>query len=118
MQPFYKILFMNQILINNYSLWVDYVGLSFLIFFIGISGIIFNYKNLLITMLSIELMYLGIITAFLIVSSATFDPKGQIYALVLLILAASESSIGLGMLIVLYRFGNSIEFSEYQSLKG
>ena len=46
------------------------------------------------------------------------NPKGQIYANFLLILAAAESAVGLGLLIVLYRFGNSIEFQEYQKLKG
>jgi NADH-quinone oxidoreductase subunit K len=63
-------------------------------------------------------MYLGITICFIIVSSSTTDPKGQIYALLLLILAAAESAIGLGVLIVLYRFGSSIEFQDYQELKG
>ena len=49
---------------------------------------------------------------------ATADPKGQIYAILLLVLAAAESAIGLGVLIVLYRFGASIDFHEYQELKG
>jgi len=103
---------------ESHFFWFDYLNVAILTFFIGLSGLIFNYRNFLITMLSIELMYLGLIVAFLIVASVTYDPKGQVYALVLLILAASESSIGLGMLIVLYRFGNSIDFTEYQFLKG
>ena len=69
-------------------------------------------------MFCIELMYLGITVSFILVSYHTFDPKGQVYALFLLILAASESAIGLGMLIVLYRFGRSITFDSYQQLKG
>ena len=99
-------------------LWVDYVFLFYFLFLIGLSGIIFNYKNYLVTMFCIELMYLGITVCFIIVSVSTADPKGQIYAILLLILAAAESAIGLGLLIVLYRFGNSIEFQEYQKLKG
>jgi NADH:ubiquinone oxidoreductase subunit K len=63
-------------------------------------------------------MYLGITICFIIVSISTSDPKGQIYAILLLILAAAESAVGLGLLIVLYRFGNSIEFQAYQKLKG
>lgn len=78
----------------------------------------FNYKNYLVTMFCIELMYLGITICFIIVSVSTADPKGQIYAILLLILAAAESAVGLGLLIVLYRFGNSIKFQEYQKLKG
>jgi NADH:ubiquinone oxidoreductase subunit K len=69
-------------------------------------------------MFCIELMYLGITLCFIIVSISTSDPKGQIYALLLLILAAAESAVGLGILIVLYRFGSSIEFQNYQELKG
>jgi len=100
------------------SLWIDYLFLFYLLFLIGLTGIIFNYKNYLITMFCIEIMYLGITLCFIIVSISTADPKGQIYALLLLILAAAESAIGLGILIVLYRFGSSIEFQGYQELKG
>jgi len=69
-------------------------------------------------MMCVELMYLSIIVSFVIHSSSTFDPKGQIYALILLIIAASESAVGLGMLIVLYRFGDSVTFRGYSELKG
>jgi len=99
-------------------LWIDYVFLFYLLFLIGLTGIIFNYKNYLVTMFCIELMYLGITICFIIISVSTADPKGQIYAILLLVLAAAESAIGLGVLIVLYRFGNSIEFQDYQELKG
>jgi len=99
-------------------LWIDYVFLFYLLFLIGLTGIIFNYKNYLITMFCIELMYLGITICFIVISVSTADPKGQIYAILLLVLAAAESAIGLGVLIVLYRFGNSIEFQDYQELKG
>lgn len=104
--------------IAGFPLWVEYLFFFYLLFLIGLTGIIFNYKNYLITMFCIELMYLGITICFIIVSSSTTDPKGQIYALLLLILAAAESAIGLGVLIVLYRFGSSIEFQDYQELKG
>ena len=69
-------------------------------------------------MLSIELMYLGITLCFIVIGSATTDPKGQIYAIILLIIAAAESAVGLGLLIVLYRFGKSIDFADYTDLKG
>ena len=104
--------------IYSIPLWVDYLFLFYFLFLIGLSGIIFNYKNYLVTMFCIELMYLGITICFIIVSISTADPKGQIYAILLLILAAAESAIGLGLLIVLYRFGNSINFEDYQKLKG
>jgi NADH:ubiquinone oxidoreductase subunit K len=98
--------------------WTDSLMLFFLLFFIGLTGIIFNYRNYLVTMLCIEIMYLGITVCFLIVGVSTADPKGQIYALILLIIAAAESAVGLGLLVVLYRFGRSIDFQDYQELKG
>jgi NADH:ubiquinone oxidoreductase subunit K len=97
--------------------WVDSLFLFYLLFLIGLLGMIFNYKNYLVTMFCIELMYLGITICFVIVSISTADPKGQIYAILLLVLAAAESAIGLGVLIVLYRFGSSIDFRDYQELK-
>ncbi len=69
-------------------------------------------------MFCIELMYLGITISFIIMANATLDFKGQIYAILLLILAAAESAVGLGILIVLYRFGESINFETYQELRG
>jgi NADH:ubiquinone oxidoreductase subunit K len=99
-------------------LGIEFLALVFFIFLIGLSGLVFNHKNFLLTLFSIEIMYLGITLSFIIVSVTTHDPKGQIYAIVLLIIAAAESAIGLGMLIVLYRFGQSINFEDYQELKG
>ena len=106
----------NQL--THVTSWTESLLLFLLLFFIGLSGIVFNYRNYLVTMLCIEIMYLGITVCFLIVSVATADPKGQIYGLILLIAAAAESAIGLGVLVVLYKFGNSIDFSDYQELRG
>jgi NADH:ubiquinone oxidoreductase subunit K len=103
---------------NSIPIWIDCLFLFYFLFLIGLTGIIFNYRNYLVTMFCIELMYLGITICFIIISISTADPKGQIYALLLLVIAAAESAIGLGVLIVLYRFGNSIEFNNYQELKG
>jgi NADH-quinone oxidoreductase subunit K len=97
---------------------IDYLCLSYLVFSIGLFGLIFNYKNFLVSMLSIEVMYLGIITGFAIVSIITYNYFCQIYALAALILAASESAIGLGILIVLFKFGRNVDFTTYEELKG
>jgi NADH-quinone oxidoreductase subunit K len=63
-------------------------------------------------------MYFGIAVSFIFISYANKDIQGQIYALTLVVLAAAESAIGLGILIVLYKFGKSIDFNNYQLLKG
>jgi len=102
----------------NILLGVEFLALVYFIFLIGLSGLVFNHKNFLLTLFSIEIMYLGITLGFIVISIMTGDPKGQIYAIILLIIAAAESAIGLGMLIVLYRFGQSINFEDYQELKG
>jgi len=91
---------------------------SFFLFFAGILGMIFNYKNFLITMMCVELMYLGAITSFVMYGTACQDSRGSIYGLLLLILAACESAVGLGILIVLYRFGRSVDFSDFEELGG
>lgn len=94
------------------------LGLAISLILIGFAGIITNNKNILITMLCVELVYISVIFFFLVMSNYYVDIKGQIYALSLLIIAASESAIGLGLIIVLYRFGKSINFYDYQELRG
>ena len=69
-------------------------------------------------MLSIEVMYLGIIAGFAISSIIAYNHFSQIYALSTLILAASESAVGLGILIVLFKFGRNVDFATYEELKG
>jgi NADH:ubiquinone oxidoreductase subunit K len=112
---------MNELLLTyspNTLLGTQFLALVYLVFLIGLSGLVFNHKNFLLTLFSIEIMYLGVTLAFIIISISTGDVKGQIYAILLLIIAAAESAIGLGILIVLYRFGKSINFEDYQELKG
>lgn len=112
----------QQVLVaNNASNMIylfDYLNLSYLLFLIGIVGMLFNYKNFLITMLNIELMYLGIVTGFALFSIILNDDIGQIYAITVLILAASESAVGLGILIVIFKYGQSVDFSQYERLHG
>src|ERR1700722_14443919 len=103
---------------NSFPLGGKELILFYVLFLIGLTGIIFNYKNYLVTMFCIEIMYLGITVCLVIVSTLNLDLKGNIYAILLIIGAAAESSVGLGILIVLYRFGKSIEFETYQELKG
>ena len=96
----------------------SYLSFAFLLFISGLFGMLFNYKNFLVTILSIEIIYLGAISSFILYGTIANNPFGAIYGLILLILAACESGIGLGILIVLYRFGNTIELRDYQHLHG
>jgi len=96
----------------------NWLAFSFLLFLAGLLGILFNYKNFLVTMLAVEMIYLGVISSFVLHGVVCNDPQGAIYGLFFLILAACESGVGLGILIVLYRFGKTVELSDYQTLHG
>ena len=111
-------LYFSETLLDLSCSWIEHLIFFYLLFLIGLTGIIFNYKNYLVTMFCIELMYLGITISFIVWANIIVDFKGQIYAILLLILAAAESAVGLGILIVLYRFGESINFETYQELRG
>lgn len=89
-----------------------------IIFWIGVIGILFKRNNIFLVLFSIELMYLGIISTYLLLSVVTKITLGQIYGLIILIIAASESAVGLGILITLYRWGRNLEFNSYDELSG
>jgi NADH-quinone oxidoreductase subunit K len=96
----------------------NFLILSTIIYFLGIFGIVLNRRNFLITMLFIEVMYVGIFL-FLIGSAMYLNtPLGQIYALMILVTAACESAVGLGILLVLFKNDNSIEFLQFTELRG
>lgn len=69
-------------------------------------------------MMCIELTYLGSSLTFIINSVYFFDPVGQLYSLLLIILAAAEAAVGLGLLIVIFRLERRIDFSGFRSLRG
>jgi NADH-quinone oxidoreductase subunit K len=69
-------------------------------------------------MMCIELAYLGVSLTFIINSLYFFDPLGQLYSLFLIILAAGEAAVGLGLLIVIFRIEQRIDFATYRALRG
>lgn len=95
-----------------------WLTVSFCLFFIGLAGMAFNYKNFLVTMMCVEIMYLGAVTSFVFYGLAFHDITAAIYGLLVLIFAACESAVGLGLLISVYRFGRTIGFNALISLGG
>tara|TARA_B100000768_G_scaffold178446_1_gene194244 strand:+ start:2836 stop:3138 length:303 start_codon:yes stop_codon:yes gene_type:complete len=87
-------------------------------FFIGVSGIIFNKKNSILILISVELMLLAINFIFLVSSVYLDDRIGQIFALLVLTVAAAESSIGLGLLVVYYRVQGSVSIESINLMRG
>ena len=78
--------------------------LSLVLFLIGVLGFVLNRKNIILMLISIEIMLLAI-TFLILVSSLNFnDILGQIYAIYIIAIAGAESAIGLGILVAFYRF--------------
>ena len=95
-----------------------YLTLGAIIFAIGTVGIFLNRKNIIIILMSIELMLLAININFVIFSVYLDDMTGQIFALFILTIAAAESAIGLAILVVYYRIKGIISINFINSIKG
>jgi NADH-quinone oxidoreductase subunit K len=84
----------------------------------GLSGIAFNRKNVLILLMSIELMLLAINFHWIGFSLVLEDVMGQVFALFILTVAAAESAIGLGILVIYYRVRGTIGMDWVNLLRG
>jgi NADH-quinone oxidoreductase subunit K len=85
--------------------------LTCIVFFIGLVGIILNRRNILVIIMSIELLLLAVNLNFAAISIYLDDIVGQIFVIFILTIAAAESAIGLAIITVLYRLKNSIELN-------
>jgi len=97
--------------------FVNFSMLSFFLFFVGLAGIFLNRKNVLLVLMSIELVLLAVNFNFLVSSSYVDDRFGQIFALFILTVAAAESSIGLAILVFYYRLKRTIALEHVNLLK-
>lgn len=95
-----------------------YLTLAAILFTIGIFGIFLNRKNVIIILMSIELMLLAVNTNFLVFSLYVDDLVGQVFALFILTVAAAESSIGLALLVIYYRARGTVAVEFMNLLKG
>ncbi len=95
-----------------------YLIISVSLFLIGILGIFLVKKNIIIILMSIELMLLAININFIVFSVYLDDITGQVFAIFILTVAAAESAIGLAILVVYYRIKGIISINFINSLKG
>ena len=95
-----------------------YLFLGAIIFTLGVLGIFLNKKNLIIILLSIELILLSVNINFIAFSAYINDISGQIFAMLTLTVAAAEAAIGLAILVVFFRNLGSIEVNKINQLKG
>lgn len=96
----------------------DFLMVAAILFGLGIAGIIVNRKNIIVLMMSIELMLLAVNTNFIAFSYFLGNNVGQVFVFFILTVAASEAAIGLAILVVLFRRANTIEVENLDSLKG
>jgi len=87
------------------------------LFLIGVLGLVLNRKNILITLMSIELMLLAINLNFVIFSIYLDDITGYVFVLFILTIAAAESAIGLAILTIYYRLKNTIQIDKIKNIK-
>ncbi len=95
-----------------------YLAVAAILFTIGIFGIFLNRKNVIIILMSIELMLLAINLNFVAFSAYLGDLSGQVFAMFILTVAAAEAAIGLAILVVYFRNRGSIEVDDINLMKG
>ena len=95
-----------------------YLVLGAILFGISVVGIFLNRKNVVILLMSIELLLLAVNMNFVAFSRYLDDTAGQVFVFFILTVAAAEAAIGLAILIVLFRTRRTINVEELDSLKG
>tara|TARA_B100001996_G_scaffold295389_1_gene235644 strand:- start:492 stop:803 length:312 start_codon:yes stop_codon:yes gene_type:complete len=95
-----------------------YLMLSAIIFTIGILGIFLNRKNVIVILMSIELILLAVNINLVSFSIYTQNLLGQIFTMFILAVAAAEAAIGLAIIVVYFRNKGSIKIEDISSMKG
>ena len=95
-----------------------YLALGAALFCISVAGIFLNRKNVIILLMSIELMLLAVNVNFIAFSRHFGDEAGQIFVFFILTVAAAAAAIGLAILVTLFRNRSTINVAEIDSLKG
>jgi NADH-quinone oxidoreductase subunit K len=95
-----------------------YLSVAAVLFTLGVMGIFLNRKNVIVIMMSIELMLLAVNINFVAFSSYLNDLVGQVFAMFILTVAAAEAAIGLAIVVVFFRNRGSIAVEEISQLKG
>lgn len=95
-----------------------YLGVAAALFVIGIFGLFLNRKNVIILLMSIELMLLAVNINLVAFSSFSGDLVGQVFTLFVLTVAAAEAAIGLAILVVFFRNRGTIAVEDINVMKG
>ena len=95
-----------------------FLTVSAILFTLGVFGIFLNRKNIIIILMSVELILLAVNINFVAFSATLGDLVGQVFALFVLTVAAAEAAIGLAILVVFYRNRGSIAVEDVNMMKG
>ncbi len=95
-----------------------YLTVAAILFSLGIFGIFLNRKNVIVILMSVELMLLAVNLNLVAFSSFLADLTGQVFAMFVLTVAAAEAAIGLAIMIVFFRNRGSIEVEDVSVMKG
>ena len=95
-----------------------YLTLAAIIFTIGVVGIFLNRKNVIVILMSIELILLAVNINLVAFSIFINDLSGQIFTLFILTVAAAEAAMGLAIIVVYFRNSDTIRVEEIKNLKG
>jgi NADH-quinone oxidoreductase subunit K len=95
-----------------------YLTVAAILFTLGIIGIFLNRKNVIVILMSIELILLAVNLNLVAFSAFLGDIVGQVFALLILTVAAAEAAIGLAILVVFYRNRGSIAVEDINLMKG
>ena len=95
-----------------------YLAVGAILFTLGIFGIFLNRKNVIIIMMSVELILLSVTLNLVAFSSALGDLAGQVMAMFVLTVAAAEAAIGLAIVLIYFRNRGSIQVEDVTLMKG
>jgi len=95
-----------------------YLTVAAILFTLGVFGIFLNRKNIIIILMSIELILLAVNINFVAFSAALGDLVGQVFAMFVLTVAAAEAAIGLAIVVIYFRNRGSIQVEDVNLMKG
>jgi len=96
----------------------QFLTVGAILFTLGVFGIFLNRKNIIIILMSVELILLAVNINFVAFSAELHDLSGQVFALLVLTVAAAEAAIGLAILVIFYRNRGSIAVDDVNLMKG
>lgn len=114
----YLVIIVEFLSAPNYPTLLHYMILGWMVFGIGMCGIIISRQNIINLLMSIELILLGVSINMIAISVFTDNISGQIFSIFILTVAASEAAVGLAILVTYFRQRSSIAVDKLRDMQG